>query len=59
MNFEYAEVLSPLRVLFVNPLTPAAKLSIIKILTGNVFGLTQIIDLILVVYSKEINRLRL
>lgn len=53
MNFEYSEVLLPLRVLIVNPLTPAAHFSIIKILSGNVFGLNQIIDLILLVFSNE------
>lgn len=56
MNYENVEVLPPLRVLFVNPLTPAAQLCIIKILSGIVFGLNQIIELILVVYSNEIKQ---
>lgn len=56
MNFENEEVLAPLRVIFVNPLTPAARFSILKILSGVVFGLNQIVELILVVYSDEIKQ---
>lgn len=56
MNFENTEVLPPLKVLYVNPLTPAARFSIINILSGSVFGVNQTIELILVVYSNEIKQ---
>ncbi|KAJ0177786.1 hypothetical protein K1T71_006659 [Dendrolimus kikuchii] len=53
MNFQYIETLSPIKVLVVNPLSPAARLTIVKILSGSVFGSNQLIDLILLVYFNE------
>ncbi|XP_026759880.1 uncharacterized protein LOC113519034 [Galleria mellonella] len=53
MNFQTNSTLCPLKVLVVNPLTPASQLTIVKILSGSVFGCNQLIDLILLVYSNE------
>ncbi|KOB74152.1 Malate dehydrogenase [Operophtera brumata] len=53
MNFQLSPVLPPLKVLVVNPLSPAGRLVIIKIMSGTVFGSNQLIDLILLVYSNE------
>lgn len=53
MNFQFTPVLPPLKVLVVNPLSPAAQLTIVKIMSGSVFGSNQLIDLILLVYSNE------
>ncbi|KAM3967128.1 uncharacterized protein ACR2FA_011980 [Aphomia sociella] len=53
MNFQTNFTLYPLKVLMVNPLTPASQLTIVKILSGAVFGCNQLIDLVLLVYSNE------
>lgn len=53
MNFQTDVVLSPLKVLVVNPLTPSGQMIICKILSGFVFGENQLIDLVLLVYSNE------
>lgn len=53
MNFQIAPVLPPLKVLVINPLSPAAQLTIVKIMSGSVFGSNQLIDLILLVYYNE------
>ncbi|VVC87435.1 unnamed protein product [Leptidea sinapis] len=54
MNFQTSPVFEPLRVLIFNSLTPVAKLVSWKILSGSVFGESQLIDLTLVVYVNEI-----
>lgn len=54
MNFQYNPTLTPLRVMVINPLVPASQLTITKMLSGIVFGMNQLIDLILLVYSNEI-----
>ncbi|KAJ8724450.1 hypothetical protein PYW08_015924 [Mythimna loreyi] len=53
MNFQTTKVVSPLRVMLINPLLPASQLTMTKILSGNVFGHDQFIDLILLVYANE------
>ncbi|XP_059053669.1 malate dehydrogenase, cytoplasmic-like [Achroia grisella] len=53
MNFQTNITLTPLKVLMVNPLMPGSQLTIVKILSGAVFGSNQLIDLILLVYSNE------
>ncbi|XP_075976347.1 uncharacterized protein LOC142976716 [Anticarsia gemmatalis] len=54
MNFLYDQTLEPLRILMVNPLVPASQLTIIKMLSGAVFGMKQLIHMTLLVYSNEI-----
>ncbi|XP_037867740.1 malate dehydrogenase, cytoplasmic isoform X1 [Bombyx mori] len=54
MNLEITSLPSPLRVIVVNPLVPAAQLIAVKILSGTVFGTNQLIDLTLLVYSNEL-----
>lgn len=53
MNFQYEPISNPLKVFFVNPLTPASQLVIVKIMSGVVFGKSQPIDLNLVVPSDR------
>ncbi|XP_072949787.1 uncharacterized protein [Epargyreus clarus] len=54
MNFQCEPILEPIKVIFVNPLGPAAQLVIVKILSGAVFGDYQMVDLCLLVYANEI-----
>lgn len=53
MNLQRSALTTPLRVLLVNPLLPAAELLAVKILSGYVFGEDQRIHLILLVYENE------
>jgi hypothetical protein len=53
MNFQTKPILIPLKVLIVNPLTPAGQMTVVKILSSKVFGVDQLIDLILLVYYNE------
>ena len=58
MNFQLTKSLPPIRVMMINPLFPATQLTITKILSGAVFGKTQFIDLILLVYANELDKTR-
>lgn len=54
MNIEYFQTSNPLKVFVVNPLAKASKLTIVKMLSGTMFGQKQMINLILLVYTNEI-----
>ncbi|KAL4711425.1 hypothetical protein ACJJTC_016179 [Scirpophaga incertulas] len=54
MNFQTKQIFSPLKVIFVNSLTPAGQMIIMKMLAGKVFGDKQLIDFVFLVYSNEI-----
>lgn len=53
MNFQATPSLPPLRVIVVNPLTSTAQLIIVRILSGDVFGPNQLIDMIILVFCNE------
>ncbi|KAH9628588.1 hypothetical protein HF086_010322 [Spodoptera exigua] len=53
MNFQTTKFSQPLRVMMINPLIPASQLLITKMLSGVVFGRSQLVDLILLVYANE------
>lgn len=55
MNFEYEELCVPLRVIMVNPLLPEAQMFAMKVFTGLVFGIDQLINMTLLIYSSEVN----
>lgn len=55
MNFQTNKVSLPVRVMVINPLIPASQLFITKILSGVIFGRSQLVDLILLVYANEID----
>ncbi|XP_048006453.1 malate dehydrogenase, cytoplasmic-like isoform X2 [Leguminivora glycinivorella] len=53
MNFQCDSPLEPLRVLIINAKSPAAKFLAVKILSGEIFGKNQLIDIVLMVFTNE------
>ncbi|XP_063367676.1 malate dehydrogenase, cytoplasmic-like [Cydia amplana] len=53
MNFQCDSPEEPLRVLIINSKSPAAKFLAVKILSGEIFGKNQLIDIVLMVFTNE------
>ncbi|XP_063629886.1 malate dehydrogenase-like [Cydia splendana] len=58
MNFQCDSPAEPLRVLIINSKSPAAKFLAVKILSGEIFGKNQLIDIVLMVFTNEQSRAR-